>query len=103
MMVSPGMYQKKKRQPQARKPLKDIMESESGTASQIDLKEMDIGYNTFSDVMISVLISDKVQHPIDRLELFQLQMGFSFPFLRANHLRSSLLNIRARSFLLSCT
>ena len=28
---------------------------------------------------------------------FQLQMGFSFPFLHANDLRSSLLNIRARS------
>ena len=37
------------------------------------------------------------------LESFQLQMGFSFPFLRANDLRSSLLNIRARSFLLSYT
>ena len=36
-------------------------------------------------------------------ESFQLQMGLSFPFLRANNLRSSLLNIRARSFLLSCT
>ena len=36
-------------------------------------------------------------------ESFQLQMGFSFPFLRANDLRLSLLNIRARSFLLSCT
>ena len=36
-------------------------------------------------------------------ESFQLQMGFSFPFLRSNDLRSSLLNIRARSFLLSCT
>ena len=35
-------------------------------------------------------------------ESFQLQMGFSFPFLRANNLRSSLLNIRARRFLLSC-
>ena len=37
------------------------------------------------------------------VESFQLQMGFSFSFLRANDLRSSLLNIRARSFLLSCT
>ena len=36
------------------------------------------------------------------LESFQLQMGFSFPFLRANDLRSSLLIIRARSFLLYC-
>ena len=36
-------------------------------------------------------------------ESFHLQMGFSFPFLRANDLRSSLLIIRARSFLLSCT
>ena len=36
-------------------------------------------------------------------ESFQLQMGFSFPFLRANYLRPYLLNIRARSFLLSCT
>ena len=34
---------------------------------------------------------------------FQLQMVFPFPFLRANDLRSSLLNIRDRSFLLSCT
>ena len=33
-----------------------------------------------------------------RGESFQLQMGFSFPFLLANDLRSSLLNIRARSF-----
>ena len=36
-------------------------------------------------------------------ESFQIQMGFSFPFLRANYLRSSLLNIRACGFLLSCT
>ena len=36
-------------------------------------------------------------------ELFQLQMGFSFPFLCANDLRSSLLIIRAHIFLLSCT
>ena len=36
------------------------------------------------------------------VESFQLQMGFSFPFLRANDLRSSLLIMRARSFLLSC-
>ena len=35
-------------------------------------------------------------------ELFQLQMGFLFSFLRANDLRSSLLIIRARIFLLSC-
>ena len=35
-------------------------------------------------------------------ESFQLQMGFSFPFLHANNLRSSLLIMRARSFLLSC-
>ena len=38
-----------------------------------------------------------------RPESFQLQMVFSFPFLRANNLRSSLLNIRARNFLLLCT
>ena len=37
------------------------------------------------------------------LESFQLHMGLSFSFLRANDLRSSLLNIIARSFLLSCT
>ena len=36
-------------------------------------------------------------------ESFQIQMGFSFPFSRANDLRSSLLNIRVRSYLLSCT
>ena len=30
-------------------------------------------------------------------ELFQLQMGLSFPFLRANDLRTSLLIIRTRS------
>ena len=34
---------------------------------------------------------------------FQIQMVFSFPFLHANDLRSYLLNIIARSFLLSCT
>ena len=32
------------------------------------------------------------------LESFQIQMGFTFPFLRANDLRLSLLNIRAHSF-----
>ena len=31
-------------------------------------------------------------------ESFQLQMGFSFPLLRAKNLHSSLLNIRAHSF-----
>ena len=31
------------------------------------------------------------------LELFQLQMGFLFPFLRANDLRTSLLIMRTRS------
>ena len=36
-------------------------------------------------------------------ESFQIQMGFSFTFLRANDLRSSLLIMRTRSFLLSCT
>ena len=36
-------------------------------------------------------------------ESFQLQMGFSFTFLRANYLRSSLLIMRTRSFLLSFT
>ena len=30
-------------------------------------------------------------------ESFQLQMGFSFPFLRANDLRTSLLIMRTRS------
>ena len=32
-------------------------------------------------------------------ESFQLQMGFSFPFLRANNLRTSLLMTRTRSLL----
>ena len=36
------------------------------------------------------------------LGLFQLQMRISFPFLRAKHLRTSLLIMRTRSFLLSC-
>ena len=36
-------------------------------------------------------------------ESFQLQMGFSYPFLHANDLCSFLLNIRARSFVLCCT
>ena len=31
------------------------------------------------------------------VESFQLQMGFSFPFLRANDLRTSLLIMRTRS------
>ena len=34
-------------------------------------------------------------------ESFQLQMGLSFPFLRAKDLRTSLLIMRTRSFLLS--
>ena len=33
------------------------------------------------------------------VESFQLQMGFSFPFLRANNLRTSLLIMRTRSLL----
>ena len=32
-------------------------------------------------------------------ESFQLQMGFSFPFLRAKYLRTSLLIMRSSSFL----
>ena len=36
-------------------------------------------------------------------ESFQIHMGLLFPFLRANDLLLSLLKIRARSFLLSCT
>ena len=32
-------------------------------------------------------------------ESFQLQMGFSFPFLRANDLRTSLLIMKTRSLL----
>ena len=40
-------------------------------------------------------------HPI--VESFQIQMGFSFPFLRANDLRLSLLIMRTHRFLLSCT
>ena len=34
---------------------------------------------------------------------FQLQMGFSFPFLHANVLHLSLLNMRTRSISISCT
>ena len=34
-------------------------------------------------------------------ESFQLQMGFSFPFLRAKDLRKSLLIVRTHIFLLS--
>ena len=37
------------------------------------------------------------------IESFQVQIGFSFPFLLANNLCSSLLIMRTRSFLLSCT
>ena len=37
------------------------------------------------------------------IESFQLQMGFSFPFLRANDLHLSLLIMRTRIFLISCT
>ena len=50
-----------------------------------------------------IFIVNYNEDPILNTESFQLQMVFSFPFLRANDLRSSLLNIRARSFLLSCT
>ena len=37
------------------------------------------------------------------IESFQLNMGFSFTFLRANYLRPSSLIMRTRSFLFSCT
>ena len=50
----------------------------------------------------NIIISDSTSRSL-LLELFQLQMGLSFPFLRANDLCSSLLNIRARNFLISCT
>ena len=36
-------------------------------------------------------------YPLDNSELFQLQMEFSFPFLRANDVRTSLLIMRTRS------
>ena len=52
-------------------------------------------YNLGESILVPVVVN--------RCESFQLQMGFSFPFLRANDLGLSLLNIRARSFLLSCT
>ena len=48
-------------------------------------------------------LSIMIESIFSLLELFQLQMRLSFPFLRANDLRSSLLNIRAHIFLISCT
>ena len=38
-----------------------------------------------------------VRSTYHRIESFQLQMGFSFPFLRANNLRTSLWIMRTRS------
>ena len=38
-------------------------------------------------------------YPVSVIESFQLQMGFSFTFLRANNLRTYLLIIRTRSLL----
>ena len=38
-----------------------------------------------------------MRYIFDTLESFQLQMGLSFPFLRANDLRTSLLIMRTRS------
>ena len=55
----------------------------------------------FSGHIPSKCVWERVNGPIH--ESFQLQMGFLFPFLRANDLRSSLLIMRTRSFLLSCT
>ena len=54
------------------------------------------GFRTSTKLTVLYLFFRIVQ------ESFQLQIGFSFPFLRANDLRSPLLNIRARGFLLSC-
>ena len=49
---------------------------------------------------ICIIEKYRIVVPVD--ESFQLQMGFSFPFLRANNLRSYILIMRTRSFLLSC-
>ena len=49
------------------------------------------------DYKIAITIRNLVE------ESFQLQMGFSFPFLCSNDLRSFLLIMRTSSFLLSCS
>ena len=56
-------------------------------------------------VLSEILGSNTIWHGLgaESSESFQLQMGFSFPFLRAKNLRLSLLNLRGRSFLISCT
>ena len=54
------------------------------------------------DVSISFILWASTPYVLSGAESFQLQMGFSFPFLQANYLRSSLLIMRTRSFLLSC-
>ena len=56
------------------------------------------GPNTCAGYCLFSKYNRMVQETHPPAELFQLQMGLSFPFLRANDLHSSLLNIRARSF-----
>ena len=45
---------------------------------------------------------DGIHMPAPPPKLFHIQMGFSFPFLCAKDLRTSLLIMRTCSFLLSC-
>ena len=48
---------------------------------------------------IGALVSQKTRLlECDVVESFQIQMGFSFPFLLANNLRSSLMIMRTLSF-----
>ena len=69
----------------------------------------EILFHTFEDTRIWGLSNHILAfylaygQPLTLVESLQPQMGFSLPFLRAKDLRLSLLNIKARSFLLSCT
>ena len=82
---------------------KPSLEPKTKTDFQVQCTDLK-GYT----VDLGPISSDKFSRTMKELERylgesFQIQMGFSFPFLRANDLRASLLNIRAHIFLLFCT
>ena len=86
----------------------EIDAMDSGNDSDQDLISMEMLEDICDGVESCPSINQRescyqIRNRIRQVESFQLQMGFSFPFLRANDLRFSLLNIRAHGFLLSCT
>ena len=53
---------------------------------------------SLTDTFSTAIIINNIDLVMNVQELLQLQMRISFPFLRYNHLRTSLLIMRTRSF-----